>query len=52
MESFGKSFLLQIDCLVGGAALPGAGQRLFNKFSDTIVASLDEEGACFMNRER
>ena len=46
MESFGKAFLLPIDCPVGWAALPGSGQRLFNKFSDTIVASLDEEGSC------
>jgi uncharacterized RDD family membrane protein YckC len=51
IKSLGKSFLLPIDCLVGWAALPGARQRLFNKFSDTIVASLDEEGACALNRE-
>jgi uncharacterized RDD family membrane protein YckC len=46
IESFGKAFLLPIDCLAGWAALLGSRQRLFNKFSDTIVASLDEKGAC------
>lgn len=48
IESFGKAFLLPLDCLVGWAALPGTGQRLFNRFSDTIVASLDQEGACIL----
>jgi RDD family len=53
IESFGKAFLLPLDCLVGWAALPGRGQRLFNKISDTVVASLDQEGTCtFMNRKK
>jgi uncharacterized RDD family membrane protein YckC len=53
IESFGKAFLLPIDCLVGWAALPGTGQRLFNKFSDTIVASLDQKGTCILiNRKK
>jgi uncharacterized RDD family membrane protein YckC len=46
IESFGKAFLLPIDCLVGWVALPGSGQRLFNRISDTVVADVDEEGGC------
>jgi len=53
IESFGKAFLLPLDCLAGWATLPGTGQRLFNRFSNTIVASLDQEGACLnINREK
>jgi uncharacterized RDD family membrane protein YckC len=53
IESFGKAFLLPLDCLVGWTALPGSGQRLFNKISDTVVASLNQEDACiFMNRKK
>ena len=53
IESFGKAFLLPLDCLIGWMALPGKGQRLFNRISDTIVASLDEEGCCVLkNREK
>jgi len=48
IESFGKAFLLPFDCLVAWAALPGTGQRLFNKFSDTIVTSLDGDGSCIL----
>jgi uncharacterized RDD family membrane protein YckC len=43
MESFGKAFLLPLDCLLGVLALPGGGQRLFNRISNTFVASVDEE---------
>jgi uncharacterized RDD family membrane protein YckC len=46
IESFGKAFLLPLDCLVGWAALPGSGQRLFNRISDTVVANVDDEGVC------
>ena len=46
IESFGKAFLLPLDCLVGWAALPGSGQRLFNRISDTVVANVDEESVC------
>jgi uncharacterized RDD family membrane protein YckC len=53
IESFGKAFLLPLDCLVGWMALPGKGQRLFNRISDTVVASSDEEGCCVLkNREK
>jgi uncharacterized RDD family membrane protein YckC len=53
IESFGKAFLLPLDCLIGWMALPGKGQRLFNRISDTVVASLDEEGCCVLkNREK
>ena len=37
VESFGKAFLLPIDCLISWIAFRGSGQRLFNKISDTIV---------------
>jgi uncharacterized RDD family membrane protein YckC len=37
IESFGKAFLLPLDCLIGWIAMPGSGQRLFNRLSDTIV---------------
>ena len=46
IESFGKAFLLPLDCLVGWVALPGSGQRLFNRISDTVVANVDEQGGC------
>jgi len=37
VESFGKAFLLPIDCLVSWAAYRESKQRLFNRISDTIV---------------
>ncbi len=37
VESFGKAFLLPIDCLVSWIAYRDSKQRLFNKISDTIV---------------
>lgn len=37
IESFGKAFLLPIDCLIGWLAMPGSKQRLFNRLSNTIV---------------
>lgn len=37
LESFGKAFLLPLDCLVGWLAMPGSKLRLFNRISNTIV---------------
>ena len=37
VQSFGKAFLLPLDCLIGWLAMPGEKVRLFNKVSDTIV---------------
>lgn len=37
VESFGKAFLLPIDCLISWIAYRGSRQRLFNKISNTIV---------------
>lgn len=45
IESFGKAVLLPIDCLIGWIAMPGSGQRLFNRLSDTIVVVDDVDSA-------
>ncbi len=37
LESFGKAFLLPLDCLIGWLAMPGSKLRLFNRVSNTIV---------------
>jgi uncharacterized RDD family membrane protein YckC len=37
IESFGKAFLLPIDCLIGWLAMPKTNLRLFNRLSGTIV---------------
>ena len=37
VQSFGKAFLLPLDCLIGWIAMEGQKVRLFNKISDTIV---------------
>ena len=37
LQSFGKAFLLPVDCLIGLLAYRGKRQRLFNKLSDTVV---------------
>lgn len=37
IESFGKAFLLPIDCLLGWYAFKRSRQRLFNRISDTVV---------------
>jgi hypothetical protein len=42
VESFGKAFLLPIDCLIGWFALGERRQRLFNRISDTIVIKRTE----------
>lgn len=46
LESFGKAFLLPLDCLVGWIAYKGSGQRVFNRFSDTIVVEANEVSWC------
>ncbi len=37
IESFGKAFILILDCLIGWIAMPGSKLRLFNRLSNTIV---------------
>jgi len=43
IESFGKAFLLPLDCLVGWLAMPGQNLRLFNRISKTIVVKTPSE---------
>ena len=43
IESFGKAFLLPIDCIIGWLAMRGSGQRLFNRVSNTVVIRTDME---------
>ena len=43
VESFGKAFLLPIDCLAAWIINRGSKQRLFNRISDTIVVRQIEE---------
>ncbi len=51
IESFGKAFLLPLDCLAGWIAWRGSGQRLFNRLSNTIVAYSEEVGdTCRLGR--
>ena len=42
VESFGKAFLLPVDCLIGWFALREKRERLFNRISDTIVIKRTE----------
>jgi uncharacterized RDD family membrane protein YckC len=44
MESFGKAFLLPLDCLAGWVMLRGEEQRFFNRVSDTIVVYANGNG--------
>ncbi|HDR73817.1 MAG TPA: RDD family protein [Methanoculleus sp.] len=37
VSSFGKAFLLPLDCLIGWIAMPDTKLRLFNRLSNTIV---------------
>jgi hypothetical protein len=37
LQSFGKAFLLPVDCLIGLLAYREKRQRFFNKLSDTVV---------------
>jgi len=46
VESFGKAFLLPLDCLAGWLLMRGSGQRLFNRLSNTVVAYTEEGIAC------
>jgi len=46
LESLGKAFLLPLDCLIGWVVYKGQGQRAFNKFSNTVVASANEVKWC------
>ncbi|HUS75323.1 MAG TPA: RDD family protein [Methanothrix sp.] len=46
LESLGKAFLLPLDCLIGWVVYKGQGQRAFNKFSNTVVASANEAKWC------
>ena len=41
IESFGKAFLLPLDCLIGWLAMPGTKLRVFNRISNTIVIKAD-----------
>jgi uncharacterized RDD family membrane protein YckC len=41
IQSFGKSFLLPFDCLIGWFGMPGKKLRLFNRVSGTIVIKTD-----------
>ena len=43
VESFGKAFLLPIDCLAAWIINRGNKQRLFNRISDTIVVRQIED---------
>jgi len=44
LESFGKAFILPLDCLIGWLAMPGSKLRLFNRISNTIVIRTKYEG--------
>jgi uncharacterized RDD family membrane protein YckC len=46
LESLGKAFLLPLDCLIGWIVYKGQGQRAFNKFTNTVVASANEVKWC------
>ncbi|OPY54215.1 MAG: RDD family protein [Methanosaeta sp. PtaU1.Bin060] len=46
IESFGKAFLLPLDCLAGWLLLRGSGQRLFNMLSNTVVVYAEDVTAC------
>jgi uncharacterized RDD family membrane protein YckC len=46
IESFGKAFLLPLDCLAGRIAYGKSRQRAFNRISNTIVADLSDVIRC------
>ncbi len=46
IESFGKAFLLPLDCFIGLLAFRDKRQRLFNHISNTAVAMTDDETSC------
>jgi uncharacterized RDD family membrane protein YckC len=41
IESFGKAFLLPLDCLIGWLGMPDTKLRVFNRISNTIVIKTD-----------
>jgi len=41
IESFGKAFLLPLDCLIGWLGMPNTKLRMFNRLSNTIVIKTD-----------
>jgi len=41
IESFGKAFLLPLDCLIGWLGMPGSKLRVFNRISNTVVIKTD-----------
>ena len=41
IESFGKAFILPLDCLIGWLAMPATKLRMFNRLSNTIVIKTD-----------
>lgn len=43
VESFGKAFILPLDCLIGWLAMSGEKLRLFNRLSNTIVIKTEYE---------
>ncbi len=42
LESFGKAFLLPLDCIIGWIFFEDKRQRLFNRLSSTIVVRVEE----------
>lgn len=42
LESFGKAFLLPIDCLIGWIAMSEENLRLFIRISNTIVIKTED----------
>jgi hypothetical protein len=42
VESFGKAFLLPLDCLLGWMGMAGKGQRFFHRLSNTVVVKAEE----------
>jgi uncharacterized RDD family membrane protein YckC len=42
VESFGKAFLLPLDCLLGWIGIAGKGQRFSHRLSNTVVVSAEE----------
>jgi uncharacterized RDD family membrane protein YckC len=41
IESFGKAFILPIDCLIGWFGMPNTKLRVFNRLSNTLVIKTD-----------
>jgi uncharacterized RDD family membrane protein YckC len=46
IESFGKAFLLPLDCIAGWIAYGESRQRAFNRISNTIVADSSDVILC------